>query len=401
MNSHHPPIREDITERPQGNDIAGVVECWNQHCGVGDLEVRITRGQALAIEVDGGRHRQGHNLDLRSVFQAHVLQALPIFLEWSVIRVVHISFPAENDGARIYKPAQVINVPVRVVAGNSLAEPENIGYAQVSAEDRGDFLASKTRVADLHGGIEQAFLRSQERAESIGVNAAAFQNKPTALHHGVKHAASQRPRRSRRNLAILSPVRILRPTCEAETRNGHVGARRVTLHKHGAEVARPAAIGGKAEKLHALQIHANPFENTASFSLVVFRVDQNSHDFAGNDVTYDLTVHPGDGGEFLRPVGEVVRPPDPRGLMRFPLSRHAVAAWGLGAGGWVVGASGWGLGAGDWMLGTREWVLGTGCWLLGIPFSAPRPQFRGVRMHILVPSPQPPVPSTHSLVPST
>ena len=56
----------------------------------------------------------------------------------------------------------------------------------------------------------------------------------------------------------------------------------------------------------------------------------------------DLTVYPGDGSELLRPIREVVRPPDPGGFMRFPLGWHAVAAEGLGAGAWVLRLRFWG-----------------------------------------------------------
>ena len=230
---------------------------------------------------------------------------------------------------------------VRVVAGNSLSQPQHVGHSQILAENAGNFLTAETRVADLRQRIEQALFRGQQRAPPVDVDAAAFQNKPPAVYHGIEAPQAERPRRPRRNLAIFSPVGILRPTCEAEPRDSHSGARRVPLHKYRAEVARPAAIGRKAKKLHALQVHADSLEDASRLVLMRFRVNQYPHNFAGNDLADNLTIHPGNGSELPRPVRKIMRPPDPSSFMRLPLSGHAVA----------LGAGGWGLGAGRSVLG--------------------------------------------------
>ena len=132
-------------------------------------------------------------------------------------------------------------------------------------------------------------------------------------------------RRASRNLAVLAPVRILRPAREPEADDSHLGARQITLDEYRPEVARPAAIRGKAEELHAPGIHPVAQEGAPGPFLMRFRIHQNAHDFAGCNLPHDFTVHPGDRCKLARPVGEVVRPSEPRGFMRFPLGGQAVA----------------------------------------------------------------------------
>ena len=47
-----------------------------------------------------------------------------------------------------------------------------------------------------------------------------------------------------------------------------------------------------------------------------------AHDLARGQVAHDLAIDPGDGRELARPVGEPVRPRQPRGLVPLPLGGH-------------------------------------------------------------------------------
>ena len=50
--------------------------------------------------------------------------------------------------------------------------------------------------------------------------------------------------------------------------------------------------------------------------------------FAGGDLAHDLAVDPADGVELVGPVGGIVRPAQPGGLVRLPLRRHGEAERG-------------------------------------------------------------------------
>src|SRR3970282_2161308 len=89
-----------------------------------------------------------------------------------------------------------------------------------------------------------------------------------------------------------------------------------------AEVARPPAIGGETEERNAGEIRACAGEHPPRLRLVLLRSDEDADGLAGGDLPDDLPVDPRDGGELPGPVGAVVRPPDPRRLVRLPLPGH-------------------------------------------------------------------------------
>ena len=61
---------------------------------------------------------------------------------------------------------------------------------------------------------------------------------------------------------------------------------------------------------------------------MVLRLDEHAHLLAARDPPDDLRVRPGDRPEPARPVRPVVRPPDPRRLVRLPLRGQAQARRG-------------------------------------------------------------------------
>src|SRR5437867_5630156 len=54
---------------------------------------------------------------------------------------------------------------------------------------------------------------------------------------------------------------------------------------------------------------------------------QNTNLFTLMELADDFYINPGNGCELSRPIGPVVRPGDPGGLMGLPFSRHS-KAWG-------------------------------------------------------------------------
>src|SRR5437879_13387812 len=88
VNSHDRPILDQLREDAERDAVLGVVERRHQDGSVRDVEVRITRGEALALEVERRRHRQMDYVDIGTVFESHYLKTLTVFLEWPVVRVV-------------------------------------------------------------------------------------------------------------------------------------------------------------------------------------------------------------------------------------------------------------------------------------------------------------------------
>ncbi len=87
-----------------------------------------------------------------------------------------------------------------------------------------------------------------------------------------------------------------------------------------------AGVPARRRKLFRHDLRAD--QHLASLRLGRFIVDQDVHLLDAREVANDLRVDPRNGLELARPVGAVVRPRDPGGLVRLPLGRHAIAERG-------------------------------------------------------------------------
>jgi hypothetical protein len=125
------------------------------------------------------------------------------------------------------------------------------------------------------------------------------------------------------HLIVLAVVRVLGPAVEAEPGDCDLRLRLLAAHKDGTEVPRPAAVGGPAEELHPLGGRPHTLEYASGPGLVGLRGDDDAHDLALGELADDLPVGPGYGCEAPGPVGDVVGPPEPGGLVGLPLRRHA------------------------------------------------------------------------------
>src|SRR5207248_5334470 len=79
----------------------------------------------------------------------------------------------------------------------------------------------------------------------------------------------------------------------------------------------------EAEEFCPIEAHPRGRERAPRGPLVNGRVHQYPHDLRGCELADDLRVHPRDWAEPARPVALVVGPPDPCGMMPFPLGGHA------------------------------------------------------------------------------
>src|SRR5207245_5100375 len=134
--------------------VLGIVKRRYQDGPVRYVEVRITRGEALALEVERRRHRQIDHVDLGPVFESYPLETLAVFLEWPVVRIVRVRLPAQYDRAGIDEATQIVHMAVGIVARDSLAEPQDVRHAALVAQDRFDLAAPQAGGPDLHGGLE-------------------------------------------------------------------------------------------------------------------------------------------------------------------------------------------------------------------------------------------------------
>src|SRR5690349_4427855 len=94
----------------------------------------------------------------------------------------------------------------------------------------------------------------------------------------------------------------------------------LVANEDGPVITRPGAISRAAEKLHGIQIGADFLQNAPGALLDISILDQDPDALHLGQLADDLAVDPGDGCEAARPIVTIVRPGDPGGFMRLPLS---------------------------------------------------------------------------------
>src|SRR5947208_3867009 len=231
---------------------------------------------------------------------------------------------------------------VGVVARDSLAEPQDVRHAELVAQDRFDLAPPEPRVSDLHRRIEQTLLGREERAPTIHIDAAALEHDVALAGAGAEQAHLALRGRALRNARILLPVAVLGPGVELEPYDRELGARGASAHEQRPEIASPATIRRKPEELHSCEIDAHLPEHPPRLPFVRGGAHQDAGDFTRGERAHDLAVHPGDQRQLAGPIARVVRPSEPRCVMRLSLGGHTEAADGRGVGaGGRGGTYGW------------------------------------------------------------
>ena len=210
-------VGEELGQGVQGDPIGGVVEGGNQDEAVGDVEVGVAGGQALAVEDDGDGHGQGHDAQRLAVLIACRLEPTKILRERLVVGVVTARLDHGHDGLRIDEPGEVVHVAVRVVAGDALAQPDDVADAQIIGEHLLQPRAVEARVAALDLA-QQALLGGQQAAPAVDVDGASFHDDAAELvparDPGYPQGVAQVSRDPPGNSVVVLVVRVLRPGIE-------------------------------------------------------------------------------------------------------------------------------------------------------------------------------------------
>jgi len=327
VNADDGPRGEQFGQDAECATVERIVEGGHEHGGIADIKVGVTGGEAEALEVERAGHGQTDDMRASTVLQAHGFQAFAIFFQDAMVGIAGIAFLGEDDGAGIDETAEIVDVAVGVVAGDAAAEPENVFGAEKAAERRFNLRARKTGVAHLNARMEQAFLRGEQSAAAVDVNAAAFENEAATGDFSGEEREAKGASGMAGDLRVATPIGVFGPGIEAESDDGErsVCARgaRIAPDEDGAGIAGPAAVGREREKPDATGRDSDGSEGAAGGGAVAGRLNDDVQQFAGRKFAADFRVDPGDDGDFAGPVRGVVRPAEPRGGVRFPLGGHA------------------------------------------------------------------------------
>ena len=113
------------------------------------------------------------------------LQAVQVLGQRLVVVILPIWLNHGDDRVRVHEPRDVVDVAVRVVAGDAAVQPEHLIDAEIVVEGLLQLLAADAGIALLHRA-QQAFFRGEQQACAVDVDTAAFE------HQIVRRAIRQR-----------------------------------------------------------------------------------------------------------------------------------------------------------------------------------------------------------------
>src|SRR5215510_13734625 len=96
VNADDGMVGEYLSQNTEGDAVLRIVERGNEDRGVRDIEVRVAGGESPAVEQHGRGHRQVDDLESTADFGQHVLEALTVFFQRRVVRVLRIVLPAQH-----------------------------------------------------------------------------------------------------------------------------------------------------------------------------------------------------------------------------------------------------------------------------------------------------------------
>jgi hypothetical protein len=218
-----------------------MAEAGHEHDAVGDVEIRVAGGQALALAFDAAGRRQLNDVPGSARRVAHGGEPRAVLAQQGVILVRRIVFHDRHQRGGIDETGQVVDVPVGVVADDPLAEPEDLLHAEIIAQVRFDLRTVHFRVAVR---VEQAGLRGQQRPGAVHLDGTALQD-----HRRREEREVEQLRDVLRHFVvqvagwIFSAPRVVAPIDHGE-------ALRVA-HEDGPVVAAPWLVGGKGMEMNA------------------------------------------------------------------------------------------------------------------------------------------------------
>ena len=127
-------VGEATGDDVEGVAVVAVVEGGDEDERVGDVEVRVAGGEALAFEDYGRRHGEFDYFEGFVVEVAEAAEAVEVFGEGEMIFVAGVGLDAGEDFIFADEAGDVVDVAVGVVAGAALVKPEDFFDAEIFIE---------------------------------------------------------------------------------------------------------------------------------------------------------------------------------------------------------------------------------------------------------------------------
>ena len=272
----------------------------------------MARRQVPSGEADGIGQRQLEDVEALAA-RTHLAQAAQVLLHRRVVRRGLVGLADGENGARCDEAGEVVDVPVGVVVGEALADPEEFVDREAVADggvERGVVAAFGAVRVVLHG------LGGEEQAVAGDLDAAAFEfERVRELRHAESRGDLAGDLVVERGLELAAPA-VEFPVGEREF------LRAVVLHEDRAVVAAPDVVGRDVGQFDDGEVGLGGLE--LAFGLGAQPAGGvDLHRLEAADRGGELRELRGDEVVVPGPERGVRRPREPRGGLGFPFRRHA------------------------------------------------------------------------------
>ena len=120
---------------------------------VHEQEVHVGRRQTLLPVDDRTRHRQFDDGERPAVLIAKAIEAASRAAQRLVVLILRVALDADHDRPLVDEAREIVDVPVGVVAGDALAEPDDVPLSVEALQVFLDLLAREIGIAVL---VQQA-----------------------------------------------------------------------------------------------------------------------------------------------------------------------------------------------------------------------------------------------------
>ena len=151
VNSDNFAIRKYIGQRVESDAIVGVVEYWDQHHAVSNIEIGVAGGQTASFEDHRSGHRKFDDRERLSILIGGGAEAADIFAQRFIVGIVGIGLNRSYDRVGSDKTSDVVHVAVSVIAGDARSQPDHISDSEILGEDI--FVVTTFQSSDCVAGL--------------------------------------------------------------------------------------------------------------------------------------------------------------------------------------------------------------------------------------------------------
>lgn len=273
--------------------------------------IRVACRQPFPVTENRLRHRQSPDFKWGASSGSKRAKTFEVLPESRIIGILLILLNNRHNSVGTIKPGDVINVPIRVIADNSVMQPKDPVDPEILPKIFLDLLAPQTRIPVL---VQEAGFRGQQLSRAVDFNRAALQH-----HRDGEPPEAEGIRDAPRNPVVVIKWRILFPPSVVLPVGDRYFTGFVIFNKDRSVIATPTVIDWMIKQFNPAEVRPRGTQQLESRRLTGF--------LAVDPHLFETRNHRGDLREPLRdrfkmawPSFTVDRPRKPDSLLPLPFS---------------------------------------------------------------------------------